>query len=120
MSDQGPARPKPRAAQIIDLRAVKEQPADLAEADALRLIRILAEDTNNIVVISHGRKQTKLRRIARRQIELCVQRGTITEGPFVNSRGNWQVNLSRHAAGEEVTCVVAIEWAKRLIVITAF
>jgi hypothetical protein len=30
------------------------------------------------------------------------------------------MNLYRHAAGEEITCVVAIEWATNVVVITAF
>lgn len=55
------------------------------------------------------------RRITRRQVELCLQKGTITEGPFMNSRGNWQVNMYRHAAGEEVTCTVIIERVKLLV-----
>lgn len=36
----------------------------------------------------------------------------------MNRHGNWQVNMYRHAAGEELTCTVAIEWAERLLVIT--
>jgi hypothetical protein len=35
-------------------------------------------------------------------------------------QGNWQVNLTDRAAGNEITCVVAIEWASRVIVITVF
>ena len=44
----------------------------------------------------------------------------MTEGPFINQLGHWQLNLSRRAAGEEITCVVAIELATRLLVITTF
>jgi hypothetical protein len=51
---------------------------------------------------------------------LSMQRGTIREGPFLNRFGHWQMNLFRHAAGEEVTCVVAIDWAARVLVINAF
>src|ERR1700722_17963914 len=87
---------------------------------ALRMIRELATDSGRIVVIGHGRKRQRERRITRLQIEACLQKGAIIEGPFMNQRGNWQVSMYRHAAGEEVTCVVAIEWAERLLVITAF
>jgi hypothetical protein len=38
----------------------------------------------------------------------------------MNQHGQWQMNLFRHAAGEEITCVVAIDWATRLLVITTF
>jgi len=95
-------------------------PAQLNEHNALKLVRDIAADTNNIVIISHAKKRRKQRRISRRQIESCIQKGVITEGPFVNQHGHWQLNLSRRAAGEEITCVVAIELAKRLLVITTF
>lgn len=44
------------------------------------------------------------RSITALQIVRCVQMGTITEGPFINKFGNWQMNLTRHAAGEQITC----------------
>lgn len=95
-------------------------PLELSPSAALRIIREIAADSENIVVIGYGQRRAKQRRITRRQIELCVQRGTITEGPFMNQHGNWQMNLYRHAAGEEITCVVAIEWATKLLVINTF
>lgn len=95
-------------------------PDHFAPDDALKVIRALAADTNNIVTIKHSKERGAQRKITRRQIELCVQKGVLTEGPFVNSHGNWQVNLERRAAGEEITCVVAIEWETKLIVVTTF
>lgn len=96
------------------------QPDCLLAADAVRIVRALATNTDNIVVIPYGAKKSRMRKVNRRQIELCVQKGTITEGPFVNQHGHWQMNLYRHAAGEGLTVVVAIEWVKRVLVINAF
>lgn len=112
-----------RSAEVIKLHQgfmPSVQPQRLSEADAIKIIKTLAADTDNIVVIDYGKKRAKQRKITRRQIELCVQKGTITEGPFMNGHGNWQVNLFRHAAGEQITCVVAIEWATRVLVINTF
>lgn len=95
-------------------------PLRLTSATALRAIREIASDSSNIVVLNHAVKQSAARKISRIQIERCVQKGTITEGPFLNAHGNWQVNLYRHAAGEEITCTIAIEWATKVLVITAF
>jgi hypothetical protein len=109
--------------QVVPLAArlmSATQPADLKPADATKIVKVLAAKTENIVVISYGRRKAKQRRITRRQIELCVQKGTLSEGPFVNQHGHWQMNLCRHAAGEHITCVVAIEWATRILVINAF
>ena len=97
-----------------------EQPDRLSDADAVKIVRMLAADSNNIVVIKHATERRKQRRITRLQIERCVRLGTITEGPFVNAHGNWQLNLTRHAAAERITCVVAIEWVSRVLVITTF
>ena len=95
-------------------------PLKLTPAIAIKMIREIAADSNNIVIISYGKTRMRQRRISRRQVELCVQRGTVAEGPFMNQRGNWQLNLYRHAAGEEITCVIALDWPNRLLVINAF
>ncbi|MER8653438.1 DUF4258 domain-containing protein [Mesorhizobium sp. M0847] len=95
-------------------------PLELTAPLALKMIKHLAEDTNKIVIVAHARKRGRQRRISRRQVELCVQRGSILEGPIMNAKGHWQVSMYRHAAGEEMECVVAIDWGKSLIVITVF
>jgi hypothetical protein len=95
-------------------------PKKLSAPDALKMIRGLAADSKKVLVVPHGKERTKERKITRRQVMACIRKGTITEGPFLNKFGNWQVNLYRHAAGENITCTVAIEWGTRLIVVTAF
>jgi putative transcriptional regulator len=102
------------------MKEVDSVPHSLTAASALKIVRRIAMDSNNIVVVRHAAKRAKQRMFTRTQIERCVRKGTISEGPFLNVRGNWQVNLSGHAAGEKITCVVAIEWAARLLVITVF
>jgi hypothetical protein len=115
---------KAPSAEVIPIRRglfpPAQQPDRLNDADALKLIRMLAADSNNIVVIKHAQKRKAQRNITRPQIERCIQKGTITEGPYINAKGNWQVNLSRFTAGEQITCVVAIDWPARLIVVTTF
>ncbi len=95
-------------------------PRSLSKAKALQVIRDIAEDTGRIFIVPHGTKRQRQRGITRRQIELCLQKGSIVEGPFLNEHGNWQVTMHRYAAGEEIECPVAIEWRHRLIVITVY
>jgi Domain of unknown function (DUF4258) len=131
MSEPGRPKPGSKAAPVkarssaeivrLDRRLVPAvQPENLSPDDAIRVVRALAVNTANIVILEHGKGRSRQRRITRRQIELCVQKGTVQEGPFLNSRGNWQLNLRRHAAGEEITVVVAIEWFTKVLVISAF
>jgi putative transcriptional regulator len=88
-----PVRKPQASAEVIDLRPATEQPDSLSAPEALRVVRMIAADTDDIVVIPYGRKRARQRKVTRRQIELCVQKGTITEGPFVNGHGNWQNEL---------------------------
>jgi hypothetical protein len=91
----------------------------LTKDAALEMVRDLAKDSSNVVPQKpHCEEKMLKRRVTLRQVIECVRRGTITEGPFRNPKGNWQVNMTRHGAGEELTCTVAIIWAKRLLVIT--
>lgn len=89
-----------------------EAPTKLSGPAALKKIREIAADTSRIAVTPYAKRRMLERgqNITRRQVELCIQKGRIDEGPFLNPRGNWQVNLFRMAAGEELTCVVAINW----------
>jgi len=86
----------------------------------LREIKRLAEDSGNIVLIAHGRKRSRQRHITRPQIECCVRKGHIEEGPFLNVHGNWQVTMCRRVAGEEIHCVVALDLPSRVLVITVY
>jgi hypothetical protein len=125
--DRPADRPKPaapaRSADVVQLAqwaVPATQPDTLSAAEALKIVRALAADTRKIVIIGYGKRRARQRQITHRQIELCVQKGTIAEGPFPNRHGHWQMNLYRHAAGEEITCVVAIDWVTKVLVINTF
>lgn len=91
----------------------------LSPAKALQKICKIGADSLNIVVQqTHGRARQRSRRVSHAQIVKCVRLGTIQEGPFLNDKGNWQVTMFRHSAGEELACVVAIEEPNQLVVIT--
>ena len=95
-------------------------PLKLTAPLALKVIREIAADSDNIVIVSHARLRGRQRKITRAQIEACIRKGTIQEGPFMNGHGHWQVTMYRHAAGEELHCVVAIDWPSKAIVITTY
>ena len=97
------------AAEVLPLRRFpEEQPANLSKPEAEKVVRALAADSSKIVVLGHGKQRQRRHRITRPQIEACLRKGTIQEGPYLNERGQWQLNMYRHAAGEEVECVVII------------
>lgn len=107
-------------AKVVPFKKPSKERDVLSVHDAMKLIRALAQDSKNVFVVRHARRAQEKRKITRRQIMTCLQKGRVTEGPSKNIHGNWQVNVSRFAAGEGVTCVVAIELDEQLIVITVF
>lgn len=98
----------------------EDQPSRLSAERALRIIRSLATDSSNLVLVRHARQRQRERHVSLRQIQLCCLRGSLVEGPFMNAHGHWQVSLFRHAAGEHMTCAVAIDWPSQLIIITVY
>jgi hypothetical protein len=79
-----------------------EPPTKLSKQQALAVIREFARNSENVIPVGHARQRMQQRRFTRRQMMICLQKGVVTEGPAINSRGHWQVNVTRLAAGEEM------------------
>jgi hypothetical protein len=105
-------------AKVVPLCPADRVPEGLSAHEARAIVRRVAQASRNVFVSPHAKKRQEKYGISRRQIMICLEKGVITEGPFVNKYGNWQVNVSRLAAGEQITCTVAIEWQTQLVVVT--
>ena len=90
------------------------------DRDALQIVKNRARNSANIVLTPHAKLRCKQRKITLFQIIKCLQLGVISEPVHTNSHGNWQLNITRRAAGEEITCSVAIDTENLLIIITTF
>lgn len=97
-----------------------EVPLTLTAQQARTIIRDIAQDSARVFVIPHAKRAGRTRKIAFKQIIDCLLKGTISEGPYIFVNGKWRCNVRRHAAGEEMTCVVEFDWPKRLLIVTVF
>jgi hypothetical protein len=95
-------------------------PLRLGATAALRIIRQAAVDSRQVFFTDHVGRRMKTRRITRTQVLECLPRGTITEGPTRDLRGNWTCRMERFVAGEQIGVAVAIESSASLVVITVF
>lgn len=104
-------------AKIIDLAST--QPRKLSRQQFKDRVVALVE--NGCVKVSiHLSRDHPERRISQAQIEKCLIKGTVQSDPFINAYGNWQGEIYRHMAGQELTVVAALEWEQQVIVVTAF
>jgi hypothetical protein len=97
----------------------RPQPKILSRGEFLSIAREMV-GAGNIAVLRHLNRDHPERAINQAQIERCIEKGTVQTNPFVNQYGNFQADIFRHMAGHQLTVVAAIEWERRVLVITAF
>ncbi|USZ96136.1 DUF4258 domain-containing protein [Acinetobacter baumannii] len=95
----------------------------LTLTEAKQKLRASARDTSRIKLTTHAKERMKERCISMKQIICCFEHGDITEGPYPNTRGNCQLNVSVRTAGEYITTAVAIKQSENgefSVVVTTF
>jgi hypothetical protein len=83
--------------------------SDLTAPRALAIINDLAVNSENVFLIDHTKKSMKKRHITRAQIDQCLQKGKITEGPYRDiGSGNWRVKMEHYSSGQCVRVVAEL------------
>jgi hypothetical protein len=95
----------------------------LSTFEAKRKLREFAKDTSKIMLSKHARERMVERNISFKQILCCFEHGDITEGPYMDTRGDSKFNITVRSAGEVITTTVVIRGridGDFSIVVTAF
>lgn len=91
-------------------------------ATARKLIRERASSSARIVIVDHAKQQMRRRRVDLFQVQRCLLKGEITEGPYVpiaSRTGDWRCNVDAVVAGELLRVVVELpDLPPELLVIT--
>jgi hypothetical protein len=95
----------------------KPEPAKLARQEFKEIVIDMVAK-GHIRVSTHLYRDHPERGITQAMIERCLERGTVQTDPYRNRFGNFQADVFRHMAGEQLTVVV--EWEMQAIVVTAF
>jgi hypothetical protein len=89
---------------------------------ARTLIRERASSSAGLLFVDHAWEQMCRRGVDVLQVQRCLMRGEITEGPYtpIASRtGNWRCNVEANVSGDRLRVVVEIpEDATAVLVIT--
>ena len=81
---------------------------------------MIGADPDRIVPVRHAVQRMRERGIAITLVRRVVQAGFIDGEPWLDEHGNWRVTMRGRPAGEQLTVGVAIEWRRRLLIITVF
>lgn len=89
---------------------------------ARKLIRERASSSAGVLFVDHAWEQMRHRGVAVLQVQRCLMRGEITEGPYLpiaSRTGNWRCNVEANVSGDSLRVVVEIpEDATAVLVIT--
>lgn len=96
---------------------------DLDRPAALRLLRETARDSGRVFVTQHASRRMRERGITLTQVLRCLRKGHIVEGPVRSLKGNWEMAVEVHTAGDVLTVVAALEIDKHgncIVVVTTY
>lgn len=84
-------------------------PLPINDANMLRIIRELAQDSSKVRIKKHARQRMRERDITMPQVLACLRRGSIAEPAHESIKGDWKCTLRYQQAGDDVHMAVAIE-----------
>lgn len=96
---------------------------DLSPTNAKRMLIETARDSGRIFFVDHAEKRMKQRNITRTQVIRCLTHGVITEGPYRNIKGSWQLRIETLSAGDPLTVIAVLDRDNKgncVIVITTY
>ena len=77
-------------------------------------------DRGRLALSEHVRLDHPERSIDLLEITQCIRLGTVLGDPYETPRGDWKAEFFRHAAGKNLTVVVALRRDTRAVVVTAY
>lgn len=96
----------------------------LSPASAVRIVRRLATNAENVYFVRHAEVRMQQRRISQAQVMACLLRGSIHEGPALDIHGCWRFTMHRSVAGDMLNVTASLTWdaqsATHVLVITVF
>lgn len=94
----------------------------MSDAILARRIAEVSEDSVNVIITAHAKKQMRRRRILLTQVMKVLQRGRVVEPAQQDMRGNWKCTLELLVSGDLVKIAAVVKetgMGDRVLVITA-
>ena len=88
---------------------VNPTPLPLNDANMLRIVRELAQKSENVFIKKHAKQRMVQRGITLMQVLECLRKGVIDEPAHLSIQGDWKCTLRHQCAGDMVRVAAAIE-----------
>lgn len=87
---------------------VEPLPFRLNDANLLRLVREIAQDTGKVFITRHAKRRMRERSITPTQVYACLRQGSVSEPAHEDIGGDWKCTLVHRHAGDEVHVAAAV------------
>ena len=96
------------------------RPSGPTRVEAESLIRELAEDSANIIIVPHCSEAMRERDVTMRHLLLTLREGHVVGRPSIDEYGDWRCQLKKRCSGRRVTVIAGIHDRRELYVITTY
>ena len=96
---------------------------DFSAPSALAILRECAKDDRRVQYSPHALQRMNERKVTNMQVLRCLCRGTITENPHRDIKGDWKCTVSNYDSGQYINVAVVFKQNKnneRAVIITVF
>ena len=100
------------------LKFALPRPDKLSRREAQDLIQKLARE-GRVAFSNHGLERAG-QRTSTVEVMTCLKKGVVRDDPYLSIRGDWRAEISRVTAGANLTVCVALDWGRKVIVVTAY
>lgn len=81
----------------------------LNDVTALKMVKELAEDSNNVVMVHHANTRKGQRDVSDLEILKCLRSGRVVESVHRTSHGNWKLTIGHYLMQRNIRVAVALD-----------
>ena len=82
---------------------------NLNDVTALKMVKELAEDSHNVVMVHHTKVRKNQRDVSDLEILKCLRNGRVVESVHRTSHGNWKLTIQHFLMQRKIRVAVALD-----------
>ena len=82
---------------------------NLNDATALKMVKELAKDSSNVVMVHHANIRKDQRQVSDLEILKCLRNGRVVESVHRTTHGNWKLTIGHYLMQRNIRVAVALD-----------
>ena len=82
---------------------------NLNDATALKMVKELAKDSSNVVMVHHANVRKGQRHVSDLEVLKCLRNGRVVESVHRTTHGNWKLTIGHYLMQRNIKIAVALD-----------